>query len=330
MKTEPAHWQVLGLPSSTASLAEVKSAYARLLKVTRPDRDPEGFMGLRAAYDAALQQINQRTASDKSDATTEQRLLPATGPSKPPAPAPPPALPPEVMEALSVLRHAVGSKARHKIRMAWAAYEEACTRHPSAPNERWELFINTFSGQTELLADACADDFILAQIRLEDLRLLRLVSAVWGMRGDAKRLDEFCVSLSRQRSLAESETGAYAMVVTALALGPWSPDLASRLAQRAFPRLPTSQRTELTALVDRETMIGRLVGPLPSAAKPAWITLLRHGDRERPWKEMVNRDMLITLLRFCGPQWPGFAILAQTLTTQSWAEMKSVLEMLMR
>lgn len=322
MKTEPTPWQLFGLNSSTAKLAEVKSAYARLLKLTRPDRDPEGFMLLRAAFDAAILQISLRSAPERSDATTEQRLLPIT--------EPPPTFPPPVKEAIQALKQAVGSKARQKVRIAWAAYENTCASYPALPEECWELFIDAFSGQVDLLADACTDDFILARLRLNDLRLLKLVSTVWGAKGEAKRLDEFCVSLSRQRSLAESETGAHAMVVAALALGPWSPELASRLAQRAFPRLPTTQRNALTAQVDRETMIGRLVGPLPAMAKPAWILLLRHGDRDRPWKEIVSREMLITLLRHCGPQWPGFGLLAQSLKPQSWSEMKSVLEMLLR
>jgi hypothetical protein len=330
MKTEPSPWQLFGLNACDTTLAELKSAYARLLKVTRPDRDPEGFMRLRAAYDEALQQIKQRTTSDKSDTASDHRLHPTAEYAKPQESAAPSVLPPAVLEAISLLRQAVSSKARQKVRIAWAAYEEARVSHPSLSDEVWELFIDAFSGQMDLLAGACTDDFILARLRLNDLRLLRLVSTIWSAQGEAKRLDEFCVSLSRQRNLSESETGAHAMVVAALALGPWSPDLASRLAQRAFPRLPTTQRGELTALVDRETMIGRLVGPLPATAKPAWIFLLRHGDRDRPWKEIVSREMLITLLRHCGPQWPGFGLLAQCLKPQSWSEMKSALEMLLR
>ncbi len=334
MKTDQKHetpWQVLGLSSSTASLADVKSTYARLLKIHRPDRDPEGFMRLRAAYDAAQLEIKERAGAEKSmTMPSEQRLVPKVETWLAEGSQPPATQPPEVMQSIAELRRAVASKARQKVRIAWTAYEETAARHPGSPNERWELFIDAFQGHVEMLADACTDELILGQLKLGKLQLLRLVTEVWGRRGDAKRLDEFCVSLSRQRTLAESETGAHAMVVAALALGPWNPDLASRLAQRAFPRLPTSQRNELTALIDMETMIGRLVGPLPNGARQPWMTLLRHGDHDRPWKEVISRDMLITLLRFCGPQWPGFAVLARRLSAQSWTEMKAVLEALLR
>lgn len=46
-------WEVLGLGrEEAADPAAVKRAYARLLKVHRPDRDPEGFRRIRDAYEA--------------------------------------------------------------------------------------------------------------------------------------------------------------------------------------------------------------------------------------------------------------------------------------
>lgn len=46
-------FDALGLPD-TATEGEVRSAYRALLKLHRPERDPEGFQKLRAAYDQAL------------------------------------------------------------------------------------------------------------------------------------------------------------------------------------------------------------------------------------------------------------------------------------
>jgi curved DNA-binding protein CbpA len=47
-------WQILGL-SEDADKKAVKSAYAKRLKKTRPDEDPEGFQRLHAAYKRASQ-----------------------------------------------------------------------------------------------------------------------------------------------------------------------------------------------------------------------------------------------------------------------------------
>lgn len=82
-------WQVLGLKPG-ADRAEIRRAYARLLKCTNPEDDPEGFMQLRAAHDAALNQLQWRQQwGDEGDA--EDDAPAATPPlgveEAPPAPA---------------------------------------------------------------------------------------------------------------------------------------------------------------------------------------------------------------------------------------------------
>lgn len=60
-------WSILGLSADTADEKQVRSAYARLLKVHRPDADPEGFQRLRTAYEQALQWLQRRAASADED-----------------------------------------------------------------------------------------------------------------------------------------------------------------------------------------------------------------------------------------------------------------------
>lgn len=62
-------WQILGL-NDDADKRAVKSAYAKRLKKTRPDDDPEGFQRLHAAYKRASQLAKKSTPQPATDSTT--------------------------------------------------------------------------------------------------------------------------------------------------------------------------------------------------------------------------------------------------------------------
>ncbi len=69
---------ILDLEKDTATVAAVKKAYSKKLKVTRPDDDPEGFMILREAFTQAknqaqwLEQNPPNTAIDSKDKTPHE------------------------------------------------------------------------------------------------------------------------------------------------------------------------------------------------------------------------------------------------------------------
>lgn len=64
-------WQILGI-EATQDLREIKKAYARLLKVTRPDDDPQGFQRLRDAFDEAQYLAQQEPPPQaEADASAE-------------------------------------------------------------------------------------------------------------------------------------------------------------------------------------------------------------------------------------------------------------------
>ncbi|HDK7337915.1 TPA: hypothetical protein PTV96_000327 [Cronobacter sakazakii] len=59
--------EILGLEPGADERA-IKRAYARLLKVCRPDDDPQGFLQLRDAYETALEQARRGVADGDDDA----------------------------------------------------------------------------------------------------------------------------------------------------------------------------------------------------------------------------------------------------------------------
>lgn len=54
------YYEILGLDDHPSDMKSAKRAYAKKLRVTRPDDDPEGFMKLRDALDAAKNEIAWR------------------------------------------------------------------------------------------------------------------------------------------------------------------------------------------------------------------------------------------------------------------------------
>ncbi len=103
-------WATLGV-AADASETEIRRAYARRLKITRPDDDPDAFQALRDAYERATQIAQRRAAghaaerdswdssdftesvdepTHHADAEPEPALLAAAPPRPPPAAPRPP------------------------------------------------------------------------------------------------------------------------------------------------------------------------------------------------------------------------------------------------
>jgi hypothetical protein len=78
-------FELLGLPMD-ADAASIKRAYARLLRSTRPDDDPEGFQRLHAAYKAALAFAERPQPSQANAAVVVTASEPVRPPVVPPEP----------------------------------------------------------------------------------------------------------------------------------------------------------------------------------------------------------------------------------------------------
>lgn len=78
-------WQVLGIAPGS-SVAEVKKAYARLLRQHRPDQDPTGFRRLRDAYEVAVRMAEHGVvwSDDEHDAADDTANDAAPAPSDAP------------------------------------------------------------------------------------------------------------------------------------------------------------------------------------------------------------------------------------------------------
>lgn len=85
MAAHLAYYEVLGLDSPPADRKAVKRAYSKMLKVTRPEDDPDGFMRLRDAHDIALNVIAREAENAAWQAQQMTYEVPAAEPVSDPA-----------------------------------------------------------------------------------------------------------------------------------------------------------------------------------------------------------------------------------------------------
>ena len=93
MTTHLKYFEVLGLDEPPVDRKAVKRAYSKMLKVTRPEDDPEGFMRLRDAHDLALSIVARQTEDASWEAQQTVTVQTSYSPEEPaPQPAPEPGL----------------------------------------------------------------------------------------------------------------------------------------------------------------------------------------------------------------------------------------------
>ena len=70
------HWSILGLEEPTQDVSSIRRAYAVKTRECHPEEDPEGFLRLREAYQAALTYAQQGDAAPAGQPEPEPGQLP--------------------------------------------------------------------------------------------------------------------------------------------------------------------------------------------------------------------------------------------------------------
>ena len=326
-------WKILGLESGTATLREVKRAYAALLKKHRPDTDPEGFRRIHDAYEAVQHELKLRDLPPGE--APPRGLLPPAAPLRPPehesAPAPKTSvpLPAPFLLAFEKLRAARDAGTDDGVADALSQLRMVCGGDPALWCAWSRLLRETFPGGLAgtpvaahlTLADVLAElragsDEVATQLlggwqRERRVALMSSAGRALTARGAAKEFDHPCC-------------GRFALRLAFL-LAIAQPGGAELLLDAAFRWLPPQLRAQLMPPVDNRLQNARIFWHVPSVWHPFWEQVMDdlESGRATDWDSSGARRAVQDLLRVTPPDWPGWSFLETKLPARQWEDILS-------
>ena len=311
-------WKILNLDPQSASEKEVKVAYARLIKVHRPDADPAGFQRIREAYEIGLAMIKER------------------GPATPPAPPPPedaatadssgaPA-PPEPTEAAAPAEPLPASliAAEETVARARAAGDQDATYkaisslfyvcraiHPGRAGVRlWQESLHRVTeGSSELVAHGLTASQLVAELEAGYSILCHACLGHWEATYDLAAIRHFGETILMESRRVDPDEAAIVALRVALETGFVMPALALRLVHFAFPHLQRDARDHYVPQVDQQIQLGTPFEGLREDQLEFWHRRFRRPQAEVSWSTPPSEAALEYLSTARGPAWEGYDFL---------------------
>ena len=314
------HWEVLGLEQSTASERDVKRAYAKLLKTTRPDKDPEGFQRLREAYDIALMELKYASLpSAFADESAEEgasgeavgesgQILPDDIGAQSVAQ---PSWPSDFREAVTELETAVDSG--EGVTEAARKFESALYANPQLAPE-W--------GQT--VARLLRDDQTSPELKFKAKALLfeleydsssGAMAVISRMEREGRRagITELANLFIQHQDRINSPAGGEAMARLACAAAIWESTSVKMLSNLAYERLPIHLRDNIMEAIEADMRLGKVLRGLPQVWRPFWMTRIREPYREWDWDDVESQAALKHIREAQARTWDGFELVSSIL-----------------
>ncbi|QIF00546.1 J domain-containing protein [Roseimicrobium sp. ORNL1] len=327
-------WQILILDRHTATEKDVKAAYARLLKQHRPDSDPEGFRRVRGAYEAALDWLRNRatnynlpevsyadagTTDPNAAAGTEgkdgnqgNRLdLPVVFEDFP--------LPADAKEALAEVEHAAQTGNVEQLEAALKTFQERCEAGSVSGASRTTALERAFNGRINDLASAVTNSFLIRLAELGQTNISHLVISAWQERDDRGRLVQFSRALMDHARTLATPDGAFLLARVGVLTGLEQPEMASTLANAAYPHLPVDARNHLMAQLEQEAALGKIFAEVSPSMKPFWFRRVRQAGEKFDWNSPEARKALNDVIERNRYVWEGWGVVRQLMPPANWA-----------
>ena len=314
------HWETLGLDSETASERDVKRAYAKLLKVTRPDKDPEGFQNLREAYDTALMELKLGTmpsfvhyADDEEGEGSLKVELPEgidaeTEPSVPQSFAQP-EWPEDFRSAVSELEEVMESG--QNAEEACRAFENALYANPQLAADWGQTVARLMmdqEGSKELKLKAKA---LLFELEYDSSTGTMAVIARMEREGRRAGISSLAVLFIKNKERIANPSGGEAMARLGCAAAIWEPIRVKFLSDIAYELLPIHFRDSAMHAIENDVQLGQLLRGLPKVWRPFWMERIRNPYGDWDWNDVESSAALKYIREEHNRTWDGFDVIAE-------------------
>jgi len=297
-------WAELGVEySQELTLKDLKRAYAKRLKVTRPDRDPEGFQRLRQAYEQAQEAVESQAyqveegegvvvpfsagkspsldplSAPEREPLLEEQSVPESSPvSESPKPA---ELPPLQRMMEKVAHQLEWEVAGHPWMKTLAEVEQYLLSNPSAYAE-WSPVMRDFYRRFPILLSPSSD--IPRYLPSDEVLVGELQSerydVVFALTEYAVKADDYALQMQLSQLIIDHQDLLYSPVLArvahalCLALAIANVSQAQKIGEVAYAWVNVSQHDEL--MIDE-------------AVDFSYLTNMLEGDPRKLWSDILNQ-----------------------------------------
>ncbi len=268
-------WDWFDLDSETATKAELKRAYARLLKKHRPDRDAETFQQVREAYEICRQWLESGDngerfhelvvvedgrsgengpaagfeSSDDSDGEVAVDKYSATAFRGKDCPA----------ELQAIIDCLEGAESKDNLYDAYQAGAEYCRDFPSQYLTWGKAVVDRFNGEfTQDFVEWFQPKDSLLELKADCAQQTLFWIDSLDEADDLQRLGELAVVYLAQREPSDTFSAAHAYIKLAEVVGFTDGNYCDRLMNLAYPALPISERDYMLSRAEQQSNYGRI------------------------------------------------------------------------
>lgn len=326
-------WQILELDPGSASEKDIKIAYAKLVKLHRPDIDPEGFRRVREAYEIGLAVIRESTfeatrTTASTPVSTPQATLTSPAPTETTSAAEPPlgiespTLPPSLTDAENAVHRAQTASDQAAAARAIGSLFFTCRLIDagSAGIRLWQESLHRVTGgRSDLVAAGVTCTQLLAEMEAGSSIIAHACIGHWEAVGDTDSMVKLAEAMLSEPRRVDAPEAALVALRLALETGFPSPALSMRMVNLAFPHLDRETREQLLPRIEQQSQTGAIFAGFRDDQMRFWHQRFRRPSASWNWNDPAAEAAIEYLASAHYSEWSGYELLKE-VAPANWLE----------